>query len=167
MIGTLGAYIAEHFDREERFMRRAGYPGFAEHKRRHDELTAQVRALDTLYEREPDSVDPEKLLAFLKDWLVKHIMGDDQAFVPYLKPEEQSDASDEALFSDGRLPRARRIDVSVKVTDIHAPLIRRLAEICDSETKEARELRDALTDFVSRYEAEMIARARAAFGSKQ
>ena len=44
-INSLLLYVDEHFEREERFLRRAGYPGFAAHKMEHDRFRDSIFSL--------------------------------------------------------------------------------------------------------------------------
>jgi len=78
-------YVQEHFQREERLMRERGYPEFTDHKKAHRKLTRQVYAVQKLYESDHNLVDLEKLVEFLRGWLIRHILGNDMDYVPYLK----------------------------------------------------------------------------------
>ncbi len=84
-ITYLVRYVQEHFEREERLMREYGYPKFAEHKNEHRKLTRQVFAVQKLYEADHNLVDLEKLVEFLRGWLIRHVLGSDMDYAPYLK----------------------------------------------------------------------------------
>jgi hemerythrin-like metal-binding protein len=65
-------------------MARAAYDGLAAHKEKHAAMQREVKRL--LAEASAGNVIvPLQLMAFLKSWLAKHIMGTDKAYVPTLK----------------------------------------------------------------------------------
>jgi len=83
VLNGLLVYTRTHFADEEEMMRRYGYPGYAEHKRRHDRMSDHVRMLKKKFDcGEIDS--PIQITNFLKDWLARHIMGTDKAYGPFL-----------------------------------------------------------------------------------
>ncbi len=83
VLNGLLVYTRTHFADEEEVMRRCGYPGYAEHKRKHDQMTAHVRMLKNKFDHgEIDS--PIEITNFLNDWLARHIMGTDKAYGPFL-----------------------------------------------------------------------------------
>lgn len=85
IIGTLAQYVDEHFSREEGLLEANDYPDLAGHKRIHRHLTRQVYAIRTIFAAKPKEIDPAKLLRFLRDWLVHHILEEDRKYVPYLR----------------------------------------------------------------------------------
>ncbi len=90
-IKSLGLYIEEHFDREERFMLRAGYPNFDAHKKEHDDFRDSVISLHNFHARCPQDVDAEKIVTFLEGWLLNHIAKVDRAYAPYLLGKKEGD----------------------------------------------------------------------------
>ncbi len=81
LLNRLVHYTNGHFEHEEQIMQEHGYPGFAEHKALHDKMrqrTADLRA-------NIDPVTGSDLLAFLKEWWVGHIQGQDKKYTPYLQ----------------------------------------------------------------------------------
>jgi len=64
-------------------MKRCGYPGYAEHKRKHDKMTAHVRMLKKKFDSGEIS-SPLQITNFLNSWLARHIMGTDKAYGPFL-----------------------------------------------------------------------------------
>lgn len=75
-----------HFAREERLMRQQQYPGYAEHKRAHDELTARlVELYDRL--RNDEAIGSMALLTFLQDWLIRHMQDPDKLLGDFLAPQ--------------------------------------------------------------------------------
>jgi len=77
-------YTATHFATEEKYMQQHGYPGYAEHKAKHDKMTAKVLSLKKEWQAGRATLTIE-VSKFLKDWLDKHILGTDQQYAPFLK----------------------------------------------------------------------------------
>ena len=76
-------YTVNHFIVEEDLFNRYGYPDEKDHRARHDEFARHALELLLKFERgEPVS---EEVLNFLQSWLVKHILKEDKAYVPFLK----------------------------------------------------------------------------------
>ena len=76
-------YSKVHFRVEEDALMRAGYPGFAEHKKYHDAF------IEALYKhvnevKRTQRKDPQKLLNFLKAWWIEHINNEDRAYADFL-----------------------------------------------------------------------------------
>jgi hemerythrin len=76
-------YTVNHFIVEEDLFNRLGYPEEKNHRARHDEFARQ--ALELLLRFEKGEPVSEEMLGFLQDWLIKHILRDDKAYVPFLK----------------------------------------------------------------------------------
>jgi len=76
-------YIEVHFAREEGFMLAVDYPELDHHREQHGKLTEEVIVLKAQFDADPVQLDPDDLLAFLKDWLENHILHSDLKFVPY------------------------------------------------------------------------------------
>lgn len=70
-------YAQVHFSTEERYMREAQYPKFAEHQREHELFIAQVSQLLQNVEKKEHDIE-NKTLDFLKDWYLAHILGTDR-----------------------------------------------------------------------------------------
>jgi len=79
VIRMVTEYTRIHFEIEEDFHRKCGYPDFEKHCELHKELT-QALSQDGLWNR-----DPQQFLIFLKDWWINHICKEDLAFSQYLK----------------------------------------------------------------------------------
>lgn len=76
-------YTREHFASEEMIMASAKYPGFAQHREKHRDLTRQVEEFVGRYQRGEIRINLQ-LLNFLSDWLSTHILKDDHAYGPWL-----------------------------------------------------------------------------------
>ncbi|MDR2953110.1 MAG: hemerythrin family protein [Treponema sp.] len=81
-IGVVKEYTRIHFENEEDFLQKCGYPDIKEHQELHKELT------DTLSRIGPKSImdkDPQEFLAFLTNWWIDHICQKDQVFCNYVE----------------------------------------------------------------------------------
>lgn len=72
-------YTAQHFAHEETLFAQYGYPDAAEHIAEHRQLVAQVLAFKAKVESKQATINME-LMRFLKDWLIKHILGSDMRY---------------------------------------------------------------------------------------
>ncbi len=88
IIGNLARYVDDHFVREEGLMEAYSYPNLAQHKRLHRHLRRTVYATQAVFGKDPMDVDPAKMLRFLRDWLMHHIVEEDKKYVPYLRDNE-------------------------------------------------------------------------------
>jgi methyl-accepting chemotaxis protein len=79
----LADYTVEHFTDEERFMESFGYPQLSSHKKIHKHLLDQVAAFGEDIKR--GKVDDVKLVSFLRNWLISHIMGVDMKYAEHYK----------------------------------------------------------------------------------
>ena len=76
LVNRLRDYTVAHFAAEEAYMERVGYPHLDRHRAAHAALTRQVKDYQRrLYLQQVP--DPAEVRAFLKDWLVAHILGED------------------------------------------------------------------------------------------
>jgi hemerythrin len=87
VLARLGKYVVEHFATEERLMLRAGYPGYAQHKAVHDQLTAKATQIIK------DQASGKLVLAltvstFLADWVKQHIGMEDMRMVTWLRQHQ-------------------------------------------------------------------------------
>lgn len=114
IIGNLAKYVDEHFAREEALMETYEYPGLAQHKRIHRHLTRTVYAVRIIFGSKPKMIDPGKLLGFLRDWLIHHILEEDTKYAPYLRGDTKTDQS-ERIAEEERVPSV--LDVAADVLD--------------------------------------------------
>jgi hemerythrin len=77
-------YIKEHFQTEEKFMISTKYPGYADHKKAHDEFTLTVIKSVKDFESGKRLV-LEKFAYFLKDWVLSHIGVMDRQYALYFR----------------------------------------------------------------------------------
>ncbi len=81
----LARYTAEHFAHEEKFLFAINYPQASSHKKIHDKLLAQVGKYGQDIENE--TLDDHKLISFLRNWLISHIMGIDMQYAAHYKQD--------------------------------------------------------------------------------
>lgn len=84
VLDGLITYTKTHFANEERYMQLHNFPEFAAHKAEHDALTKQVLDVEKKFRAGATAVLSMEVMNFLKNWLVKHIMGTDKHYGPYL-----------------------------------------------------------------------------------
>ncbi len=138
-------YVREHFEREERLMRECGYPEFAEHKNEHRKLTRQVFAVQKLYEADHNLVDLEKLVEFLRGWLIRHVLGSDMDYAPYLKDSTLA-AAVESPKGCGA-PDAAEVEQAMETVQVMVPVgkaavVERCATILTAGGAEAEALEE-------------------------
>ena len=83
ILDRLIQYTIAHFTNEEGLMKLHGYQDFAAHRSAHEALKKQVRDFQNEFQAGGAFVSIE-LMAFLKDWLEKHIQVTDMQYSPYL-----------------------------------------------------------------------------------
>lgn len=84
-LGQLVAATVKHFREEEEMMAKAEFPELEDHKRVHQELLRSVEGLVKEYLRSQSQETAGKLANFLKTWLMRHILGSDKKYGPYLR----------------------------------------------------------------------------------
>jgi hemerythrin len=89
-IDALENYVAEHFDREEKYLAAARYPGLGVHKAMHRDLKQDIQDYKYDFLDMPEDFDTGEFLNFLRDWLKDHIQSEDFAYVPYVKGEKKA-----------------------------------------------------------------------------
>jgi len=84
ILDELTGYTKVHFAHEEHFFAQTNYPEAAAHKKEHDDLTRQVLEVQQKYKAGATGTLSIDVMNFLKNWLLKHIMGSDKKYGPYL-----------------------------------------------------------------------------------
>jgi len=84
ILDGLVSYTVSHFQHEERLMKQHGYAGYAAHKDEHDKLTHQVADIQQKFKGGATAALSVEVMNFLKNWLIKHIMGTDKAYTAFL-----------------------------------------------------------------------------------
>lgn len=81
VFNDLASYTIEHFSDEEKFMQSINYPQYSSHKKIHEKLIAQVLSYGEQIKK--GTLDDQKLISFLRNWLISHIMGVDMQYADY------------------------------------------------------------------------------------
>jgi hemerythrin len=83
ILGQLVDYTVTHFTDEEQRLSQYAYPDLEAHKSEHEKLVRQVLDLQQKFEA-GQAILTINVMMFLKDWLMKHIQGDDKKYGDYL-----------------------------------------------------------------------------------
>lgn len=86
ILNELMGYTQEHFVFEEKVMAEAGYPRLKQHQSQHRQLIQKLERFQ--FEYSSGKRVTTEMKEFLKYWLTSHILKDDRAYVPSLKPEK-------------------------------------------------------------------------------
>jgi len=85
LLAALHEYVRKHFATEELLMRQANYPGLKDPMEKHRALMQKVHGFVEQYEEDPDSIDLDELLEFVKEWLTQHVLRTDMEYVDCVK----------------------------------------------------------------------------------
>ncbi|MBC8269029.1 MAG: hemerythrin family protein [Rhodospirillaceae bacterium] len=77
-------YVELHFQREESLFQESDYPDGQAHMKKHREIEQVVRGISDQYAADPDAINIDDVMKFLKNWLINHIMRTDRSYVPFL-----------------------------------------------------------------------------------
>jgi len=83
LLQDLLAYTQRHFSAEESLLAKAQYPGLAEHRAKHQILTAQVAGYAERFKRGEAALSVH-LIDFIRSWLTSHILREDRAYGGWL-----------------------------------------------------------------------------------
>lgn len=84
IINSLIEYTQYHFITEEELFNKYGYPEIEKHKEEHQDFVNQVLQFKTDYSEGKVQIKFD-VFSFLKDWLLKHIIGSDKKYMQYFK----------------------------------------------------------------------------------
>ncbi|MFO0726288.1 MAG: bacteriohemerythrin [Myxococcota bacterium] len=79
VLSGLIQYTAQHFAHEEALFAEHGFEDAEEHIAEHQRLVKQVLEFQKKFDAKQASLNME-LMRFLKDWLIKHILGSDMKY---------------------------------------------------------------------------------------
>jgi len=84
-LGFLLDYTEMHFSTEEKYMQESNYPGFQEHKTKHDALRSTLNNLVKDFQDEGATQDLAKAIeTLIGNWLISHILTVDQKFGAFI-----------------------------------------------------------------------------------
>jgi hemerythrin len=82
VIGEMVTYTKFHFGAEEKLMTTHGYPGLLAQKGEHKIFTEKAMEFQQQIQSGKKTISIE-VMNFLKDWLTKHILGNDQKYTKF------------------------------------------------------------------------------------
>ena len=83
VLDRLIQYTATHFAEEEKVMKQHNFTDYERHKIEHNKLVAQVLDVQKQF-NSGNATLTTAVLGFLKDWLQKHIQGEDMKYGVFL-----------------------------------------------------------------------------------
>lgn len=87
LLADMQRYAESHFATEESYMLAHDYPGTSSHVNEHKYFLKQVAAANTRFADDRLVPGTVKILSFLADWLVKHILETDKLLGDYLRTQ--------------------------------------------------------------------------------
>jgi len=88
-LSRLVTYIETHFQREEALFLDSDYPHKDKHQKNHRDIEHLMNGFSQAYQTDPATVELDKLLNFLKEWLVQHIGILDKSYISHVKAVEK------------------------------------------------------------------------------
>ncbi len=95
ILDELIRYTATHFAEEEALFRKWNYPVIDRHRDIHEKLKATAVGLQKKFAMEKADVISDEVFDFLRDWLTKHILGEDMLYKGYFNSLGISSTRDE------------------------------------------------------------------------
>lgn len=83
LITSLKDYAVMHFHTEEVYMKKLNYPDYQLHKSEHDSFVKTVQNFESRFVSGKVLISLE-VTSFIKDWIIKHIMGTDKLCAAFL-----------------------------------------------------------------------------------
>lgn len=84
ILARMTNYAREHFRAEEDLMLQYDFPGYSDHRARHQAFLHQVVQFCAATNSGDETI-PQQLLEFLKDWLATHILEEDMAYKEFFQ----------------------------------------------------------------------------------
>jgi len=85
VFNTLIQYTENHFEFEEKVLKKISYGDLGPHKLQHQAFVKKISAAKDNYSLSRNSEKVlNEILEFLKDWLMHHILKEDRAYADYL-----------------------------------------------------------------------------------
>ncbi|MBF0382521.1 MAG: hemerythrin family protein [Magnetococcales bacterium] len=84
----LRGYVKNHFRAEESLMKKNSFPGYKEHKAKHDDICDKMQKYRKRLNKSNDQEKEDLALevaGFFETWFKEHIKSEDQQYTPYLK----------------------------------------------------------------------------------
>ncbi len=90
MISDINDYSKMFFSREERILRRRGYPDLETHAKAHRQFIKNSISLRREIAEDINNLTME-IIVELRDWMVEHIETSDSLYVPFLRIHQYID----------------------------------------------------------------------------
>lgn len=79
-------YVVTHFQDEEAYQEKIGYPGLDHHKKIHEGMVAYVAEVSAQYEQQGfKEIHMQQFAGRLVTWLVNHVVAEDQKIADYAR----------------------------------------------------------------------------------
>ncbi len=82
LVSNLVSLAAEHFATEEELMESTGFPGLADHRAKHQELSRKVQEFIARH-GQGDQSAYSQCMYFVRGWMTEHMQKDDSQYVPW------------------------------------------------------------------------------------
>jgi hemerythrin len=93
MLASFRDFVLSHFEFEERWMQRAGFPLLAPHREAHRDFADRLHRVTGEYRRlGPTTAVAETLREWLEAWLREHIGGEDRALGRWVMAHDSAPA---------------------------------------------------------------------------
>ncbi len=96
IVNDLVRYTEYHFDCEERLMRLGRYPDYEAHERIHRDMRRRMVSFQQKFLDAPTDANVLALYDYVSDWLVRHILGEDMRYRPYMTRADDGGTADSA-----------------------------------------------------------------------
>jgi hemerythrin-like metal-binding protein len=106
ILDNLKRYTVSHFNTEEHYFSRSGYPDTEQHKQIHRKFEDKVATVDRQFSAGQTHVGAD-LLDFLKDWLLSHIRVTDHQYAPFVKSFIEAEERKRGGAGAGATPKKR------------------------------------------------------------
>jgi len=90
LISDLNDYSKLYFSREERIMKKRGYPDFDSHTKAHRQFIRSSISLRREIAEDSNNLTLEAILK-LRDWFIDHIETNDSLYIPFLRIHQYID----------------------------------------------------------------------------
>ncbi|MGM0533991.1 MAG: bacteriohemerythrin [Campylobacterota bacterium] len=89
-VKELYTYMKTHFENEEVFMQKIGYPDYENHREKHRQILSQMTAFLQNIGTMDKQTFQSRLITYIDIWLVSHIITEDQKIACYLERKKHS-----------------------------------------------------------------------------
>jgi hemerythrin len=90
LISDINDFSKLYFSREEKILKKRGYPDFESHAKAHRQFIRSSISLRREIAEDINNLTPEAILE-LWDWLIEHIETSDSLFIPFLRIHQYID----------------------------------------------------------------------------